>query len=230
MPAIQAFPAECKACGVILARVQERYTAQRPPTVVNRTTIYTDASTADSVDVEHRGDWRLQALICIAFSIWSFFLIRMDYKTGEIGNSFIHRPLLIFHEAGHVLFGPFGEWVKMLGGSLMQLIMPILIVYVFWVKQRDRFAAAIGGWFFGLSLIDIAPYMYDALAPQLMLITGGVGEDAGHDWIYLFKSLGLLHKAQIIGGITHTLGSLLMVTSLSYAAYMCASSRSANKQ
>ena len=28
----------------------------------------------------------------------------MDYRDGEPGSSFIHAPLLVFHEAGHVIF------------------------------------------------------------------------------------------------------------------------------
>ena len=55
-----------------------------------------------------------------AFAFWGVVLIRMDYRSGEIGASFLHRPLLIFHEAGHVVFRLFGEWMTIFGGTLEQ--------------------------------------------------------------------------------------------------------------
>lgn len=33
---------------------------------------------------------------------------------AEVMNAFIHGPNLIFHEAGHVLFMPFGEFLTIL--------------------------------------------------------------------------------------------------------------------
>ena len=62
------------------------------------------------------------------------------------------------------------------------------------VRNRDPFGAAIGLWFVGVSLLDVAPYMYDARDPQLMLLTGTTGENGPHDWIYLFSSLGWLAR------------------------------------
>jgi hypothetical protein len=78
----------------------------------------------------------------------------------------------------------------------------------------------VGLWFLGVSLLDVAPYMYDALQPQLMLLSGQVGEAGGHDWIYLFSSMGLLPRAQLIGGLTHKLGALVLLLSLAWAAWL----------
>lgn len=41
---------------------------------------------------------------------------------------FLDRVDLVFHEAGHVIFGPFGEFIGILGGSLMQVLIPAGIV------------------------------------------------------------------------------------------------------
>jgi hypothetical protein len=147
-------------------------------------------------------------------------LIAQDYRTGQMGSSFIHRPLLIFHEAGHVVFRLFGEWVTVLGGTLGQLIMPAILGGALLIKNRDPFGAAIGLWFVGVSLLDIAPYMYDALHPQLMLLSGMTGEDGGHDWIFLFSSLGLLQKSQFIGALVHKIGALMVVIALSWGTWV----------
>ena len=138
----------------------------------------------------------------------------------DLGASFIHRPLLIFHEAGHVVFRLFGEWVSVLGGTLGQLIMPAILGCALLIKNRDPFGAAVGLWFFGVSLLDVAPYMFDARQPQLMLLSGATGEAGGHDWIYLFSSVGWLNKSPFIGGLTHALGALVVLMALAWAAWL----------
>jgi hypothetical protein len=147
-------------------------------------------------------------------------LIGLDYRTGELGASFIHRPILVFHEAGHVIFMPLGDWMTVMGGTLGQLLMPTLMAGALLIKNRDPFGAAVGLWLLGVSLLDVAPYMYDALHPQFLLLLGQVGEAGGHDWIYLFSSLGLLPKAQLIGGLTHKAGALVVLLSLGWAAWL----------
>lgn len=162
----------------------------------------------------------LRVAILAGLTFWGWGLIRMDYRTGELGESFIHRPILVFHEAGHVIFMPLGHWVTVLGGTLGQLLMPAIMGGALLIKNRDPFGAAAGLWFLGVSLLDVAPYMYDALQPQLMLLSGATGEAGGHDWIYLFSSMGLLAKAHLISGLTHKMGALVVVLSLGWAAWL----------
>jgi hypothetical protein len=160
--------------------------------------------------------WPRLALLA-AFAVWGVVLIAQDYRTGEIGSSFLHRPLLIFHEAGHVVFRLLGHWMMVLGGSLGQLLMPAILGGALLIKNRDAFGASIGLWFLGVSLLDVAPYMYDALNPQLMLLSGRTGEEGGHDWIFLFTSMGLLQQSQFIGALVHKLGALTVVGALCWA-------------
>jgi hypothetical protein len=162
----------------------------------------------------------LHLALWLGFLVWGLHLIGLDYRSGEIGGSFIHGPLLIFHEAGHVLFRPFGHFVSVLGGTLGQLLMPALISGAFLWKNRDPFGAAIGLWLFGVSLLDVAPYMFDALQPQLMLLTGSTGEAGGHDWIEIFSALGLLSRAQTIGRLTHSLGAITVLLALAWAVWL----------
>ena len=77
---------------------------------------------------------RCAALVLLA--IWSWFLFGYDYRDGEIGASFMHDILLPIHEAGHVLFRPFGEFMMILGGSLFQLLLPLGICVAFIVEPR----------------------------------------------------------------------------------------------
>lgn len=154
---------------------------------------------------------------CIALvllSLWSGFLFGYDYRDGEIGTSFMHNILLPIHEAGHVLFRPFGEFMMILGGSLFQLVLPLGIGIAFIVRNRDNFGAAIGLWWASVSLVDLSPYIYDALHPQLTLLGGGTGADGPHDWIYLLTTLDQLSNAQRWGAFVHACGGLLMLLAL----------------
>jgi hypothetical protein len=235
LPNDQALPAACPACGVILAKVAQTRGVNagendRVPIRSNQPSLSTELAVDEPstlvgylLHTHERIDpvtfWPRVALL-LGFAVWGVMLIAQDYRTGEMGSSFIHRPLLIFHEAGHVVFRLFGEWVMVLGGTLGQLIMPANLGGALLIKNRDPFGAAIGLWFVGVSLLDIAPYMYDALHPQLMLLSGMTGEEGGHDWIYLFSSVGLLQKSQFIGGLVHKLGALTVILSICGGAWI----------
>ncbi len=156
-----------------------------------------------------------RSAVLAALAIWSWFLIRYDYRTGEICSSFMHNILLPIHEAGHVLFRIFGEFMMILGGSLFQVLLPFAIGVAFIAKRRDNFGAAICFWWASVSLVDLSPYIYDALHPQLTLIGGGNGaEDGPHDWVYLLNTLNKLQHAQLYGALAHFMGGVLMFTGL----------------
>jgi hypothetical protein len=158
-----------------------------------------------------------RSIVLVLLTIWSFFLIRYDYRTGAFFMSFMHNILLPIHEAGHVLFRPFTEFMMVLGGSLFQLLLPFSIGVAFIVKNRDNFGAAICFWWTSVSLVDLSPYIYDALHPQLTLVGGGNGADDGpHDWIYLLIRMGQIDNAQRWGAFVHTCGALLMLVALAW--------------
>jgi hypothetical protein len=155
--------------------------------------------------------------VLVLLAVWSWFLIGYDYRNGEIGGSFMHNILLPIHEAGHVLFRPFGEFMMILGGSLFQLALPFAIGAAFILKHRDNFGAAVGMWWASVSLVDLSPYIYDALHPQLTLLGGGTGANDGpHDWMYLLITLGQIDNAQRWGAFVHACGGLLMVAALAW--------------
>jgi len=224
LPADQALPAACPACAVILAKIgQVQVRRAREEDAAEGATEERERWTSLLLHVPGRVDttafWTRVALLA-AFALWGGVLIAQDVRTGEFGSAFLHRPLLIFHEAGHVVFAFLGHWMMIAGGTLGQLLMPLILAVALLLKNRDPFGAAIGLWFLGVSLLDVAPYMYDALHPQLMLLSGTTGEEGGHDWIFLFSSLGWLAKSQFIGLLTHKLGALVLIASVAWAAWI----------
>ena len=96
--------------------------------------------------------------------------------------------------------------------------MPAILGGALLIKNRDPFGASIGLWLVGVSLLDLAPYMYDSLHPQLMMLSGTTGEEGGHDWINLFSSLGLLRKSQFIGSLVHKFGAETVILAIGWGA------------
>lgn len=88
---------------------------------------------------------------------------------------------LAFHEAGHPIFGIFGETLGLYGGTLGQLVFPVAVTVSFW-RREDLLGAAAGAiWFFENGL-NIARYMADARAQELPLVGGGE-----HDWFNILS-------------------------------------------
>ncbi len=225
LPADQSLLAACPACGLILAK----FGAAPPPRAAAEPeedgpiATFWGNLTALIRHVPEKSDattlWIRAGLLAV-FVLWGVRMIAYDFRTGDINSSFLHGPLLVFHEAGHVIFMPFGEFVTIAGGTLGQLIMPMVLCGALLYTNRDPFGAAIGLWLFGVSLLDVAPYAYDALYPQLMLLGGHTGEEGGHDWIFLLRSTHLLGRAQGIGWIIHKLGVAVLLLSFYWAGWV----------
>src|SRR5450830_2124922 len=156
LPAEQALPAACPHCGVILAKVGALATRAAPLPSLDHEPDLSEAEpgwTALLTHLPERVDslqFGLRVALLAALAAWSWVLIRMDYRTGEMGESFLHRPILVFHEAGHIVFMPLGHWLMVLGGTLGQLIMPAILAGALLIKNRDPFGAAVGLWFLGV--------------------------------------------------------------------------------
>jgi hypothetical protein len=84
----------------------------------------------------------------------------------------LHPVDLVFHEAGHALLLWAPRLVHVLGGTVGQLAMPLGLAAAFAVKNRSLFDASACLWWFGQSAADCAPYVADARALRLPLITG----------------------------------------------------------
>jgi hypothetical protein len=196
---------ECPECGVWFNKWRV------DPIHVDIVPVLEESGPRDDVDSPDPFTYYGRAAVLAFVAIWGFRLARMDYRDEELMGSFMHAILLPIHEAGHVLFRLFGEFMAVAGGSLFQLLLPFAIGVAFIVKQRDPFGAAACLWWTGASLVDLSAYIWDALDPQLILINGQTGEDGGHDWIYLLGRFGAVSTAHGWGKAAHHLGVLTMV-------------------
>lgn len=201
---------ECPQCGVWFHKLNAAPVVADEILPTDDSPEFVPAAVADPFSYYGRA----AALLFVA--IWGVRLAAMDYRNAEINGSFMHNIVLPIHEAGHVFFMPFGEFLTILGGSLFQVALPLAIGAAFLLRQRDAFGAAVCLWWAGASLVDLAPYIWDALAPQLILIGGHTGEDGPHDWIYLLGRLGAIKRAHAWGTAVHHLGTLVMIAGVAW--------------
>ena len=123
---------------------------------------------------------------------------------------FLDRVDLVFHEAGHVIFGFFGEFIGLLGGSLMQVLIPAVVVAYFFLHQQ-AYSAAVTLFWVAQNLFNVSVYVKDARARVLPLL----GDDiSAHDWHNILGRLHLLNWDQAIGNLVYTLGLLALTASI----------------
>jgi hypothetical protein len=110
-----------------------------------------------------------------------------------------------------------------LGGSLNQLIIPLLCIAAFLLKTRDAFAAAFALWWFGENFMDLAPYIDDARSLTLPLLGGNTGRTSPygfHDWEFILKESGWAHYDHALAHFAHRLGTVLMILALVWGGYI----------
>lgn len=116
-----------------------------------------------------------------------------------------------FHEMGHVIFNPFGEFIGVCGGSLFQCLVPLLSTIMFY-RQRDYFGIAFCFAWLSTNLFDVATYAADASAMDLPLVTPFKGGEPIHDWNYILTSLHMLQYDAQVGFALRALAVLSMLT------------------
>ena len=159
-----------------------------------------------------------RVLLLIAFGAWGFYFISAGVDWQKIGSSFMHNINLPFHEFGHILFMPLGNFMMILGGSLFQVLLPFALTLVFVLKQKDTFAGSITLWWCGQSFIDVSPYIADAQYRALPLVGGG-GEES-HDWGNLLTMLNALEHTQAIANASFAIGSLIIIAALLWGGWL----------
>lgn len=211
---------ECAQCGVIFAKLE------RPP----RTSVKSDPFPEKPPFFSRKNMAELflyvnpesgmpalvaRLLLLLLLMIWTVRFLSAPIAENAAGNSFLHLINLPFHEAGHVVFRPFGRFITSLGGSLGQLIVPVVCCLVLLFKTRDTFGAAVCFWWFGENFLDLAPYINDARALVLPLVGGNTGRFSPygfHDWQFILTESGLLKYDHAIATGAAWVGGIIMIT------------------
>jgi hypothetical protein len=222
----QVHPDVCPACGIAINKWRARPAplsehGARPADSDQAAPGYTSAGGRMAwlcahfmwVAVPSRADsiWG-RALLTALLALWGLWFLLHGIDWAVIGGSFMHNINLPFHEFGHVLFMPFGRTLTILGGSLFQVLLPLMLLCAFSFQQRDNHAASVTLWWCGQSFVDLAPYIADAPYRALPLV-GGAGEES-HDWGNLLTQWGLVEQAQTLARLSFGVGVLIMVVAI----------------
>lgn len=152
-------------------------------------------------------DWQpvsRRALTAWLLFYGGFMLYTLTNKGGFLITDYIFLPI---HEGGHLLFRWFGDVPMVMGGTLLQLLVPLSLA-VYFVFHRHTTGAAFCAFFFFENFLNVAVYMADARAQALQYVTVGDPEFAEHDWFVMFSWLGLLERDTSIAAAVRFLGWL----------------------
>jgi hypothetical protein len=190
--------------------------------------------TRDSFNDDWDGsDWKPVSRLTYGISTVMFFYmvyLLASYNPitgGSLIIMMLHNVNLVFHEFGHPAFSLFGETMGILGGTLGQLGIPLVVAVAFW-KKRDSLGFAVGCFWFFENFLDVAVYMADAIDLKLQLI-GGLGMEA-HDWRNLFLRWDCILSAKTIAGVTSALGWIGMFWAWLWLGWRCLWTRNAQLQ
>lgn len=217
----------CLRCGVIFAKLRERIpqNADQPAAYAMHEEVQSNGQIKETlIDIPYEENTFVLAgrsVLWLGLVVWGVKFMFTPVSGEGFNQSYMHLINLPFHEAGHIIFSIFGRFLQVLGGSLGQLLIP-LIVSVSFLLRRDFFALSVGLWWLGQSFMDIAPYIDDARAGQLMLLGGVTGSEVEdyHDWEIILTQLGLMSYDHLFARISFGCGVIIMLTALVFGAYV----------
>jgi len=161
-------------------------------------------------DIDHWCDgklWQVRAPLLVFFAwIWVRHLRDPMYQSIFKGLN------LGIHELGHYVFAIFGDIPGVLGGSLLQCLVPVIAMAMF-VRQRDYFAIAFSFGWLATNLFDVSVYVGDAVAQRLPLVTPGGGHPI-HDWNYILGNFGWLRHTETLAALHALAAHLAMAVCL----------------
>ena len=175
------------------------------------------------IDIKY---WCFERFWIVRVPILIYFCCMLYVKlTDWQGWTIFDGINLGIHEMGHPLFGFFGRYIGVAGGTILQCLAPILSMIVLG-KQRDYFGINFCIGWLATNLIGISVYMSDATDLALTLVTIGGGSNVPvpkeemHDWHILFESLGVLEYDKFIGNKVYWLGILMLTFSILFGSLL----------
>jgi hypothetical protein len=226
---------QCLRCGVLFAKIRiVPAKAAMPGASEGETPSIAERLKQRILDVPAEANGLVLAgrfSLWVVLLIWGIRFMVMPIQGETFNQSLMHLINLPFHEAGHIIFTPFGRLIQVFGGTLGQWLIPFIVICSF-LLRNNPFAASVGLWWLGQSFMDIAPYMDDARAGQLMLLGGVTGSEVEdyHDWEVILTSLGLMQYDHIIARISFGCGILMMVAALAWGGWVLYRQKGSNGQ
>lgn len=154
-------------------------------------------------------------LVYVMWLVWVRGYVNRDQLTegrpGDLLFMLIHGVHLVFHEAGHLIFLPLGEFMAVFGGSLNQVLIPAICVATFYWQGQYGSGAFTLFWV-GQAIADVAIYAADGKDRILPLL--GDSDPSMHDWGRILSWWGVTERAESIGAFIFGIGIVVMLVSL----------------
>jgi hypothetical protein len=168
-------------------------------------------------------DYQWQKISRVAIVCWLVFYVLFLIHTYNAhgGGLWIDNANLVTHESGHMLFGYLGMRIGIWGGTIMQLLVPLLLAISF--AWRGQGAGAIFcTFFFFENFLGIALYMADARDKALPLVSIGAasGDEIIHDWNWIFNDMGMLDRCYQVASAVRFLGWMGMIATVCLLAWV----------
>ncbi len=158
------------------------------------------------------------AFLRLPILLWMLYALVRHLANPEYQS--ITKPLnLGIHELGHFVFMGLGEFWCISGGSIAQLLVPFLAIFMF-LRQPDFFAVSFALAWLSTNLFDVATYIADAMEMTLPLVSPFGGENTIHDWNYLLTRLNLLERCHAISNLVRFLGVITMLAGIILAIWL----------
>jgi hypothetical protein len=166
-----------------------------------------------ALTLDRPDDWspvsRLGGALCVSFYL--LFLLYAAQNTS--GFLFLDYANLMIHEAGHLVFSWGSNTLMLLGGTLGELIAPLLCG-AFFLFHRQTYGFAFSLFWFFENFLYIGTYMADARTSSLQLINSDES-----DWEILFTRWNLMLYDQKIGHTFRFFGWLGMLATVAWLVY-----------
>jgi hypothetical protein len=160
-----------------------------------------------------------EIVILFILAYYSYYLAT-DYQTphGRHDMPFVIWVIdtvdLFMHEGGHGVFKLFSQFLYFLGGSLIQIILPVTAIIVFLRTSGFRSLTGTLYWL-GHNMINVSIYIADAPKQQLTLIS----RHAMHDWRWLCGYMGIMDSAEDLAAVVSFLGTLSLLGAVGVTIY-----------
>lgn len=148
----------------------------------------------------------------IAFAMLAVLLVLDDNGFIPI----IDYANIVFHEVGHFVFQVFGDTMGLYGGTLGQLLPPIICAVVFW-RQKSLVSLSVALLWLFENFFNIAGYMATARS-EGPIVLGPLGWGY-HDWAIILSRWGALHYDTTLATIVRAMGWMGLFSTLVFITY-----------
>jgi hypothetical protein len=153
-------------------------------------------------------------LILLTYACYLLYVLVVEYYPADpLG---FHPPFVLWvidtinlfiHEAGHLFFRILGQTMYILGGSITQCSIPLVLAIVTWREKPHQVGLPL--FWFGENLVNVSVYIADAPYKNLKLIKEGLI----HDWHWLLSDNLDIAEPMALGirwlGLTVCAGSIV---------------------